>query len=91
MPHKLSGYRVRRRSISPASFFPGLLLALPSTSRLSAVLALNSGWTSANMFVVASDTRLSHARAVRAYEEKLCGVQTPGSARILGMNRLVAT
>jgi hypothetical protein len=91
MPHKLSGYSVRRKSISPASFFPRLLLALPSTSRLTDVLALNSRWTSANMFVVASDTRLSHARAVRAYEEKLFGVQPPGSARIPGVNRLVAT
>ena len=65
---------------------PGELLA---TSQLANALAFISRSTSANMFVVASNTRPSHARAFRAHEEKLCGVQTPVSARKTRRNRLV--
>ena len=47
--------------------------------------------TSVSAFVVASDTCPSRPQAVRVYKAKLCGGQHPGSARILGMNRLAAT
>jgi hypothetical protein len=66
-------------------------IACPTSPQLANALAFISRSTFANMIVVASNTRPSHARAVRAYEEKLCGVQPPGSARIPGVNRLVAT
>jgi hypothetical protein len=75
----------------PCVLLPGLGDCIAIDLKIGQRLGSHLQMTSAYAFVVASDICPSHPQAIRVYEAKLCGLQYPGSARILGMNRLAAT